>query len=321
MTKRPASFWPGKGLLLILAAVTLLPGLAGWAIDDQGRFRKAEEGGEISEPAREYPFAEPILHRRPEELAALAGVDFDYDLRKLQEPGTLFTSTGVFRVADPNNQRGIPAGLRSPVPHPAPGAGLIRNGLNYVLLSPEGRRQAAAVEARLAAIGVRFVGLVRGGYILWVPAQGIGDFRNSDLFEAFSPLPPAHKIAADVGVWGKIRKDRAESRILDLVVQVVPGVEKAARVEKAILAHSESVRPLGEHFGLRRYSVRADAGRVERLAAIPWVYSIDEEKEFVTRNYEAVLHGGGLPASLGAQQDIVEASPDQASPRCRMGGR
>ena len=214
MYRKPATRRPGKGLPFLLAGILLLPGLAQWAVTGGPREQKRHIGNDFLEPARDFGFSEPVLTDRAEGLAPLAGVPFDPDLGALREPDALFTSTGVFRVGRPDNQRHFPADLRTEATLPGRGAGLRPNSLHYAILTPAGRQRAGEIETALATAGVSIVGLVRNGYLLWVPAPAVSLVRNSDWFLALSPMPAAHKIAPDTGIRPFIERDRARSREL-----------------------------------------------------------------------------------------------------------
>ncbi|MCZ6669551.1 MAG: S8 family serine peptidase, partial [Acidobacteria bacterium] len=288
MHQRPVPSWPGKRLLLLPAILFLLPGLIDLALSGISRQKRDQPGSGQFESARDFGFVQPLLHERPEGLSPLESITFDPDLDKLAEKDTLFTSTGVFRVSDPGNQNDFPSDLRLDPSQPAAGAGLRPGALNYALLNEEGRLRSGEVEGNIARAGGRVVGLVKGGYILWVPARGIRFLSSSGLFSAFSPLPPAHKIFADVGRKPLIQKARAGADHLRLLIEVVSGVVDRGQVEKRLSAHTDSVREVGEHFGLRTYEAIATTARIKQIANLPWVFSIREEYEWVTRNYETV---------------------------------
>ncbi|MCZ6670432.1 MAG: hypothetical protein O6947_05330, partial [Acidobacteria bacterium] len=279
MKERSSAFWSKGGILLLVLGIALLPSLTNWAIQ---RERNLAPGGDGDGSPIERPSAGVNNYNffaRPEGISPLAGVSFDSDVRKLKGKDTLFTSTGVFRVSDPDNQKGLPADLREPATSPSRGAGLKPGAFNYAILSEEGKRHPADVERRIAENGGRVAGLIRGGYMLWVSPELMSELQKSNDFRAFSPVPRAHKIFSDVGLRPLLEKKRAASPILQLRVEVLGGLKDPSQVERRLAARSESVRLVGSHYGRDIYAVEADAAQTRRIAGLEEVLRISENHE------------------------------------------
>ncbi|MBI4161454.1 MAG: S8 family serine peptidase, partial [Acidobacteria bacterium] len=275
-------------MLPVLLALALLPAAFPRALRERPSGPEYDESGSPPERIPEALLRRPALHLRPPGLSPRAGVPMNLDLRELDDPETLFTPTGVFRVSDPDGQEGFPEDLRRSTALPGPGAGVRPGDLNYALLTEAGRMRSGEVEVRIAGLGGRIVGFVRNGYVLWVPGRGLEELVSSGLFRAFSPVPPAHRIAPDLGVRPLLEKKRAEAAGMRLLVEVVSGVEDPGSVERILATGSRSVRPLPGGEGRDRFEVIGDTVQVRRLAGLPWVISVREEPEFLLQNYETV---------------------------------
>ena len=223
-----------KVILLFVAAATIPP-VTHRAIEEK-RIRGGRDGGLIERPtAAAVPNYR--MFTRPEGLSPLSDVSVDYDIRKLHgRKGTLYTSTGVYDVRDPDNQADFPADLRTPATHSGKGTGLRPHDLNYAILSPQGRSRAGRIESRIGELGGKVVGMVRDGYVLWASPAVANEFRHSDDFLAFSPLPRAHRIHKDVGRTPFLEEARAKAPEMRLRVTVVPGVEDPEQVERQLAA-------------------------------------------------------------------------------------
>ncbi|MCZ6670734.1 MAG: hypothetical protein O6947_06875, partial [Acidobacteria bacterium] len=77
---------------LLLSA--LLPSVLGWAVSERGSGPKVDESGAPVDRGGGIPASRPQLYARPPGNSPLAGIEFDLDLRKLENGETLFTSTG-----------------------------------------------------------------------------------------------------------------------------------------------------------------------------------------------------------------------------------
>ena len=116
MKERLSTFWSRGGIFVLILGVALVPSITTWGLQE----RTSKEDSAEMQTLTDGAILTTTLYPRPEGIAPLDGIQENTDYGKLRKSGYIYSSTGVFRVSDPNATRGWPAELRANDPSALP---------------------------------------------------------------------------------------------------------------------------------------------------------------------------------------------------------
>ncbi|MGH9797479.1 MAG: hypothetical protein ACRD5D_04905, partial [Candidatus Polarisedimenticolia bacterium] len=249
----------------------------------------------------------PIGHERVPGLSPF-GEAFREPRRPSQTRGLVATPLGFVDLKAPRGLDGLPPPLRRAARVERPGRLALARGPNYVQV-PAAALAAlgpAEIERRLGALG-RLAGVApeRAFIVRIDDERDLEEIATLPFVESAMPYHPGLKIAPSVGRAPLVRRDRARSSVLELLIAAWPGADASerGRLRDGLvrIAGAASVADFSGDGSILR--VDAPAARLAAIADLDEVAIVQEDPEWLLANAEApsVVMAGSAEETLDAR--------------------